>query len=268
MLLWLFVMPFALANAEDPARPVTGSYRLEIGGMNARSTYLSPLKYSGTSVGASGEWRKSFQKNPENLVMTFSGAVNFEDMINTPGSARMLGADAEFNWGMAYRTRLPKDFQITAGGVVDINGGALYLTRNGNNPVSVNAWAGIDLTASASWHFTLGKLPILVSENVKLPTLGAFFCPGYGETYYEIYLGNHKGLAHCGWWGNHFSISNFLCLTLDFGRTAMELGYRYDYRSSSANNLVTRTSRNSFVIGVIPGGIGLKKKNNINSALY
>ena len=109
---------------------------------------------------------------------------------------------------------------------------------------------------------------MIISERVQFPLLGAFFSPGYGETFYEIYIGNHKNLIHCGWWGNNFGIGNLLSLKLDFGRTAMEIGYRYDYRSSFANNLVLRTAANNFVIGVIPGGLGLKKKNKTNYALY
>lgn len=241
-------------------RPVTSEYRLEVGATNARSTYLSPLRYSGTLWGASGEWSKAFQKNPEHIVMTFAGGMNYRNMLNPAHSARMLGFDMKFNWGMAYRQRLPYNLQFTAGGLFDINGGALYLTRNGNNPVTVLASVGIDIDASLSYHFQIGKLPVLVSDRITIPTLGAFFSPEYGETYYEIYLGNRQGLAHCGWWGNNFCIGNLLMVKLDFGRTAMEIGYRYDYRSFYANHLVTRTAVNSFVIGVIPQGLGLKKK--------
>lgn len=249
-------------------RPVASIYRLEIGRADARSTYLSPLRYSGTYLGAAGEWSKAFQKNPEHLVMTFAADLNYRNMLNPAHSARMLGLDARFNWGMAYRWKLPYNLQLAAGGLLDINGGALYLLRNGNNPVTVLASAGIDADCSLSWHFNIGRLPILISERIQIPTISAFFAPQYGETFYEIYLGNHQGLAHCGWWGNNFGIGNMLSIKLDFGRTAMEIGYRYDYRSYFANHIVTRTSLNSFVIGVIPQGLGLKKRTKAISSLY
>ncbi len=257
------------ADAQDTLpRPVTSVYRLEVGGTNARSTYLSPLRYSGTLWGASGEWMKAFQRDPEHIIMTFAGGINFRNMLNPPHSARMIGADARFNWGLAYRWRMPNNLQLALGGLLDINGGALYLTRNGNNPVTVLASAGIALDISLSYHFKIGKLPILISDRLNIPTIGAFFSPQYGETFYEIYLGNYKGLAHCGWWGNNFGVSNMLSVKLDFGRTAMEIGYRYDYRSFYANHLITRTAGNSFVIGVIPQGLGLKKKTKANYAGY
>ncbi|MDE6536808.1 MAG: DUF3316 domain-containing protein [Muribaculaceae bacterium] len=266
-LLILLTIPSVSAQDSLP-RPVTSSYRIEIGRGEARSTYLSPLKYSGTALGVSGEWAKAFQKNPEHIVMTFAGEMTCANMLNPPATARMYQFEARFNWGMAYRQRLPYNLQFTVGGLLDINGGALYIPRNGNNPVTVLANIGIDADASLSWHFNIGKLPLLLTESVKLPAVGAFFSPQYGETLYEVYLGNHKGLAHCGWWGNNFGIDNYLSIRMDFGRTAMELGYRYDYRSFHASDLTTRRSRNMFVIGIIPHGIGLKHKRKANYAGY
>lgn len=264
----LFGISIGMNAQEDLPRPVTSVYRVEGGAANARSTYLSPLRYSGSIWGLSGEWQKAFQKNPDHTVMTFAASVNYRNMLNPAHTARMLGFDAMFNWGMAYRLRLPYNLQLLAGGLLDINGGALYLTRNGNNPVTALAYAGFDIDGALSWRSRIGRIPIIVTESLRIPTIGAFFSPAYGETYYEIFLGNHAGLAHCGWWGNHFGLSNYIYLRLDFGRTAMEIGYRYDYRSAYASHLVTRTAANTFVIGIIPHGLGLKNKRKANYADY
>ena len=268
------IIAFAFANialaqgAEAEERPVVQEYRLEVGGGTALSTYLSPLRYNGTVLGVSGQWSKASQWAPESLVMQFEANGNLRDYLNPAHTASMIGIDGMFAWGMQWRKRLPHSLQVTAGGSLDLSGGCLYLTRNGNNPVNVYASASLDLNASLSWCFTIGRLPMILADEVRLPSLGCFFSPEYGETYYEIYLGNHNGLAHCGWWGNNFGIGNMLSVKLDFGRTAMEIGYRYDYRSYYANHLVTRTALNSFVIGVIPQGLGLKKKAKANYSLY
>lgn len=256
------------AWAQEAPRPVLQQYRLEAGAGSALSTYLSPLRYSGTSISLSGQWSKSSQWNPENLIMQFEGRGNLRDMRNPAHTAMMIGIDGMFSWGMSWRKRLPLGFQITAGGSVALNGGCLYLTRNGNNPVTVTASGGFDINASLSWKFKIGKLPAVISDELRLPTISAFFSPEYGETYYEIYLGNRKGLAHCGWWGNHFGIDNLLSLKLDFGRTAMEIGYRYDISTSHANHLDTRVQAHRFVIGVIPHGLGIRRRETINSSLY
>lgn len=141
-----------------------------------------------------------------------------------------------------------------------MEGGAYYLLRNGNNPVEAIANLSLGLRASASRPFKIGKLDVLVSDIVNLPSTSIFFSPEYGETYYEIYLGNHSGLAHAGWWGNNFRINNLLSATLDFGRTSLSLGYRFNAYNQWACHLNTKIISHAFVIGVVPGGIGLKKK--------
>lgn len=246
------------------SRPVTSVYSIEVGHTSVQATYLSPLTYGGMQIAASGAWSKALPFNPENAVMEFNAAGNFCNLLNPAQTARMVGINGMVSWDMAWRKKMPRNFQITAGGGLILDGGAYYLLRNSNNPVQVMANVSLMFTASVSKHFTIGRLPVLVADRVKLPSLGVFFCPGYGETYYEIYLGNHKGLAHAGWWGNNFRIDNLFSVSLDFGRTAMEVGYRLKVENQWANNLNTRIVTNYFVIGIIPHGLGLKKKRSLD----
>ncbi len=244
------------------SRPVTGIYSLEIGHQDVLATYLSPLHYTGKTLGASGSWSKSMPFAPKSAIMHFDTRLSLSDLSNPAKTATMIGFNGEFFWGMSWRTMIPLQIQATAGATVGIRGGAYYLTRNGNNPVEAIVNTGFSLRGSLARPFHIKSLPILVRDEVTLPTLGVFFSPEYGETYYEIYLGNHKGLTHTGWWGNNFSIDNTLSATLDFGRTAMTIGYRFGAYTQWACNLNTRIITHSFVIGVIPGGIGLKKKRH------
>lgn len=264
----IFISGFKLYAEDGRERPVLQEYRLEVGGGTALSTYLSPLRYSGRVYGVSGQWTKASQWAPESLIMSFQGGGNLRSYLNPAHSASMMGIDGMFAWGMQWRRRLAYSLQVTAGGSVDIDGGCLYLPRNGNNPVNAYVSGSLDINASLSWRCRIGRLPIVIQDEIRIPSLGCFFSPQYGETYYEIWLGNHKGLTHCGWWDNNFRLNNLLSVKLDFGRTAMEVGYRYDYRSQWANSLNTRLSTHSFVIGIIPHGLGLKRKQNINSPLY
>ncbi len=235
-------------------RPVTSIYSIEIGSARDLSTYLSPLYYSGMDYAISGSWTKSFNHWSDRCVMRFEAGVNFQDMLNPAKTAVMYGLTARFNWGLAWRHRFAHDWQVTVGPMLDLYGGALYQSRNGNNPVTALASVGIDISGSISRRFRIGRLPVEVAEEVRIPTLSGFFCPEYGETYYEIYLGNHNGLAHCGWWGNAFGIDNLLSFKMNFGRTGMMVGYRLDLRTFRANGLQTQVLRNAFVIGVIPHG--------------
>lgn len=245
---------------ETESRPVTSLYSIEVGHKDVLATYLSPLHYTGKDFALSGSWSKAMPFAPEAAIMHFDGRVSVSDLENPAKTARMIGLNGGFQWGMSWRKRLPASFQLTAGGSLGIEGGAYYLLRNGNNPVEAIANLSLNLRASLSRPITIGRLPVLLRDELSLPSLGLFFSPEYGETYYEIYLGNHKGLTHAGWWGNNFRIDNLLSATLDFGRTAMTVGYRFNAYTQWACNLNTKVFTHSFVIGVIPGGIGLKKR--------
>ena len=249
-----------LIEEMSESRPVTGIYSLELGHRDVLATYLSPLHYTGSVTGVSGSWSKAMPFSPEKAVMHFDTRMSFSNLLNPAGTATMIGLYGSFNWGMSWRHKLPSEFQLTLGGTVGIEGGAYYLLRNGNNPVEAIANTGLAIRGSLSRPIKIGKLPILLRDEVSLPFFGVFFSPEYGETYYEIYLGNHKGLAHAGWWGNNFRIDNLLSATLDFGRTSMTIGYRYEAYTQWACQLNTKIHTHSFVIGVVPGGIGLKKR--------
>lgn len=242
------------------SRPVTGTYAIEIGRKNVLATYLSPLHYTGTDVAVTGSWSKAMPFSPESAIMHFDAGLDFSNLWNPAKTARMIGLNASFRWGMSWRHRFHHGIQITAGGTIGIDGGAYYLLRNGNNPVEAIGNISLAARLSGSKPFSIGKLDFLLRDELSLPSLSLFFSPEYGETYYEIYLGNRKGLVHAGWWGNNFRIDNLLSLTLDFGRTAMMVGYRLKADNQWANNLNTKIIFHSFVIGIIPGGIGLKKR--------
>ena len=259
----------AAEDAGDKERPVTGSYRIELGRRSVLSTYLSPFSYHGTGFGVSGFWLKALPADPEHLSMHFETRVNYGRLLNPAGSASELDLHANFQWGLDWVKRLPDNWTVNVGGSAGFYGGALYLLRNSNNPVNAQFAIGISADAYVSRLIRIKSLPILISDRINIPLAGGFFCQEYGEPYYEIYLGNRKGLGHFGCPGNRFGIDNLLMVTLDLGRTAMEVGYRFSFQNEQANNLTTRTVCHSLVIGVIPGGLGIKtRRENIITPLY
>ncbi len=244
----------------DVVYPVTGVYNFEIGERRAVAEYLSPMTYKGTDYAVSGYWDKVMPFDPQRWLMSFDARVSYTKMLNPAWSASSLGLDAKFGWQMRRYFRLPYNITFSVGGGASLTGGVIALLRNSNNPVDVTIRASLDLGASLSWRTRLGRIPVVASERMTMPVLGAFFMPQYGETFYEIYLGNHSGLAHFGWWGNMPCLDNLVSVSLDLGNTALQLGYRLTIGCAYANNLSTRQITNGFVIGVIPSGMGLKRK--------
>lgn len=249
----------ASARCDSVSRPVTQVYSLEVGGVSALDTYLSGLRYSGMNLAVTGLWTKAMPFSPD-WTMDFDARMEVGRGLNAAKSSSMFNLTADFHWGMNRRWRLPHRVVIYAGASAGFDAGMLYLPRNANNPADAVVWAGLSLDAALNWPFHIGRLPVLLTRRFVIPTLGAFFKPQYGESYYEIYLGNREGLAHFGWWGNHFCLDSHLALTFDFGRTAMQVGYRFRMRTSYVNHIDTQLFTNAFTIGVIPHGIGLKNR--------
>jgi len=102
-----------------------------------------------------------------------------------------------------------------------------------------------------AWFNTrLGQLPVTLLYQVQLPVTGVFFAPEYDESYYEIYLGNHKNLAHLGWWGNRLDMTHYLGADFNLGKTTLRVGYRSRMEHWTVNNLHVHDFTHSLVLGI------------------
>lgn len=239
------------AFADDNPRRIISEWTLSLGRLDAMSTYLSPLNYHGFRPELRGSWSKGMPFAPEEWRMRFDAGIGGGRLLNTPGSAIEYSVGADFSWGMEHVWKKGERFTFSGGANVGFDAEALWLTRNSNNPVSLPMWAGVGLTGEASCSFRIGRLPVALSERVAIPTLGAFFMPGYGESFYEIYVGNHSGLVHCGWWGNAPGISSDLRFTMRFRGASLSVGYRLDLRQLHANHLRTRLATNALTLTLV-----------------
>ena len=273
----LLVSASLVSGAQEPeeiVRPVMSAFSIEAGGAAFRDTYLTPLKYKGWQASLSYERLQAMKFNPERWVMQLDGRLSLGRSLNPARTALMWQVDFRPSWSMMWRARLPLGFTMYAGGTASADLGVLYLPRNGNNPASAKASITIGATGMAVWNGKLGRLPLTIRYQPKIPIIGAFFSPDYDELYYEIWLGNHSGLCYCAWPGNFFRFDNLLTIDLHFGATTLRVGYRCDYFSGKAGDIVNRSIINSFVIGVSTEHISLRTGSaktpnaKVISALY
>lgn len=241
------------ALAEEPAVAGEGgvaTYAVEGGYAEDLDTYLSPLRYKGGRVALSGNWRHLTALDWE-MEMNASLSTAF---TRSPAKAStMYDFGGSFDWGMNYVMRPSGVWRVSVGAAAGLNLGALYLPINGNNPATAKADVMLSLRARGEWSTRIGRLPVRVADCVTLPSAGAFFSQAFGETYYEIWLGNHCDLAHFGWWGNHFGIDNLLSAELTLAGRQMLVGYRFKVDSSWVNHLNTQRISHSVVIGMTFG---------------
>lgn len=263
------------AAAQSPLRPVLSAYTVEAGTAHTAETYLSPLRYSGTAFALGYERMQAMRFDPERWVMRLDGRLAMARTLSNPTrNASMWNLDLRAAWGMMRRFRFDR-WSVYAGGGTGIDAGVFYAPRNSNNPAAAKASWTINAIAGASFNTNLWKVPVCFRYLAELPLTGIFFSPQYGELYYEIYLGNHKGLVRGAWPGNFFRLGNLLTADLRFGRTIVRVGYRCGISSVKASDIVTRRIEHTAVVGFASEWISLPSRRDaalseakIISALY
>lgn len=262
------------ALSQQTLRPVTSAYTFEAGSAHLCDTYLTPLRYSGWNVALGYERLQAMRFNPRRWVMRLDARAFLSRTLNPAGNAAMWQIGLRPSWSMMWRTDLPHGFTIAAGGNIGADLGVLYLMRNSNNPASARASVTLGATGMAVWNGKIGSLPVTLRYQPTLPLTGVFFSPDYDELYYEIWLGNHSGLAHAAWPGNFFRFDNLLTADLRFGATTLRVGYRCEVFSSKVSGIVSRDITHSLVIGIATEWLSLRSGSrhtpdaDIISALY
>lgn len=264
------------ADSVRPYRPVTSAYTLGIGSSHLCDTYLTPLHYTGFGAELRYERMSAMAFDPERWIMQLDGRLMFDHTENPARNSTMTGLELRLSWAMMRRCRIASvpGLLLFYGGYTDLGGGGLLLARNGNNPAQARAAWTLGPTVMGVWNHRFGRLPVTLRYQARMPLVGAFFSPDYGELYYEIYLGNHKGLAHAAWPGNYFHLDNLLSADLHLGNTSLRIGYAADIFSSKTNNIVTRHITHLFVLGVTTESITIGRSRGIDphariiSAIY
>lgn len=243
----------AMAEEAPPSCPITSTYNVEIGASRIHDTYMSPLHYEGVRVALSGSWQKMMPANRKHLVMQTDAMLETSFDRNVARSAYMYDFNARFSWGVLYRWQLTERWNIAGGAAAGFSAGAFYLPPNGNNPANAKVDAMISLRAQTNYSLRLWGKNITLTDRVSVPSVGVMFSPEFGESYYEIYLGNRIGLAHAAWWGNHFCIDNHLSASIPLKNKSLTIGYRFALDTQWVNNLKSSRCNHSFTLGLTFG---------------
>lgn len=260
--------------AQSPAvapRPVTSAYMLEIGSSHLADTYLSAVKYSGWRAALTYSRRQMMKFDPTRWVMQLDISAGLDGAQNVVRNATMYATDFRGAWAMQRRYEMTKNLTFGVGGATSLDIGVLYLSRNGNNPASARASWTLDLSGDATWRMNIGHMPVTLGISARVPVVGAFFSPNYGELYYEIYLGNTSSLAHFAWPGSYRRADVRLWADLHFGGTSLRVGYHGDMLSTKANNIVTRDISHALTIGIVTEWLSIdtrRANRGYNSASY
>lgn len=254
------------SRGEDVLRPVLSAYTVTVGSAHTAETYLSPLRYSGQTLGIHYERMQAMKFNPREWVAGLRFSLEGAHTKNPARNGTIWQAYVSGGWGMMHRWRTGSGITLYGGGSSDIEAGALYNVRNSNNPVAAKASWTVSAMGAAAWNGSIGRLPVTVRYMLRVPVTGIFFSPEYGELYYEIYLGNRRNLVHGAWPGNLFRMDNQLTADLHFGATVVRLGYRLDIGSSKSSDIVTRQVSHCLIAGFCSEWLSLPVKSDLHEA--
>lgn len=249
------------ADSVAAVRPVTSAWMLQWGASELADTYLTPLIYTGNSYAIAYERSQAMRFNPA-WSQQLDASASLDYTANRVQNSHLANAMVGLSWGMMRTWDLPYRLRAGVGPQASAQAGVMYLGRNGNNPASAKGAVAVGSMGFVSWRASVAGIPVTLRYQASLPSLGAFFSPEYAQLYYQIYLGDRKGLAHCAWWGNRLEYNQLLTADIALGSTILRIGYRGHYISSRVNHLVTHEYSNALVIGVASDWISLSQSKH------
>lgn len=253
--------PPSTATSALSERPVLAMFTAAVGHASLLDTYLTSIRYKGLNLELGFEHLQNTGFNPQHWTRQLTLGVEYDNVDNRVGNNTMHAIMADGQWALMHRWQWPaKHIKVLAGPMTQLRAGVIYNAANSNNVVAVKARWSLGITAMACFDTRLARKPLTLRYQASLPVAGVFFSPHYDESYYEMYLGNRKNLAHLGWWGNRFDLTHQLLADWHLGGTIVRLGYRGHFETSWVNNLSTKIYTHSLVVGIGGEFLTVKRK--------
>ena len=210
------------ATARDAALSL---FTVEGGYASVHDSYLSQVTYDGWNLAMGYE---TLRHAARPWLWQLAAGVDYSHVENPARNNTLHKVMGDITFAMQRRWRgvMARRLDLSAGPMAQLRAGVVYNPAASNNTVTARAYGGVGLAAMAALDTRVWRLPVTLRYQAQLPALGVFFAPDYGESYYEIYLGNRHGLAHVGWWGNRLDLNHYLGADLHLGRTVLRVGYR------------------------------------------
>lgn len=229
---------------------------LGIGKNHLHDSYLSPLDYTGTTLGLAHISERAPRRGGK-LTAFSRMAIDATRADNPKGNAEFWDVQADIAYGYHYNWHfLPSAasgtpcLRFALGALAGLQFGGTYNNRNGNNPAQGRLATELSLSAIGEWRFRLVGRPWLVRGQATAPLVGLMFTPAFGQSYYELFtLGHTDRNLRPTFPGNAPSFRLLFSLALPLRRHRFSIGYQADIRQSHLNGLKRHAWNNTLVIG-------------------
>lgn len=227
---------------------------------NMYDTYLSPLKYKGYSIRIFNEkMRRTTWFNYRFDKQQIFG-FEFSKGDNPAKNATDYWFLLDYRLGGHYRIIQNNNFRLGIGGLWDIDLGVLYNDRNGNNPASARFYSNFNASIMASYKLSR----FAIRWQLDSPLMGMLFSPKYGQSYYEISLGNSAKIVNFASLHNQRALRNYITVDVPVNKYIIRVGYLGSYYQTKVHNILTHHYTNSFVIGFPIEGVKIKREKARN----
>lgn len=250
MVLWLSAMP-AAAQQSGKSREAENAQMVSIGAVNLLDTYLSPEKYKGTELRYISHTMRYRPSKRWNRRITHYGTFATTNDRNDKGSLTEglytldLAFNRQFNLAGGH-------LQLMVGGMADLNIGAVYNSRNQNNPAQMRLSMQVGPTVAARLGFRLFNSPMALRYEASVPVVGLMFSPNYGQSYYEIFSrGNYDHNVVLTTPANAPSVRQLATLDFRLFGATWRIGYLGDIQQAKANHLKQHAYTHAVVIGFV-----------------
>lgn len=247
---WLSVASLLWPRDETPpvsVRSVNQSTLAGVGVLTLNDTYLSPLRYGGTTFTLLHDRLNGSHYANARLLLQQQFKIQAAVTKNPTSSASEYYGELDYRVSGFYPLLQQSRFRLLAGGGWEASFGGIYNVRNSNNPGSLKVYTNLNLSVMAFY----GWRGITFRWQLGTPFIGLFFSPEYGHSYYEIFtLGNSQRTLHFASFHNQQGLRNYFTVDLPIRNVTLRAGYLGDYYRTDQNQLVTRVVSHQFVLGL------------------
>ena len=265
ILLVLCVANAALGQSEQKLatkKAVNQGTLFGVGSMILTDTYLSPLEYNGLSLSLFYERLNATSMFNNKMLLQQQVLLQGASTDNPISNAKTYYGNIDYHLHGFYPILNANSFRLLGGAGTELSIGGVYNIRNSNNPAQLKT--SINLNASLMAFYKWKQLTL--RWQITTPLMGAFFSPGYGQSYYEIFvLGNDSGTIHFATPSNQRGLRNYITADYPIGKVTLRAGYLRNYYRSKANNLITSISSHQFVIGLAFESLSFGRRDLLNN---
>ena len=259
---------YIITDSIIPERIVVKSTLLGAGSINNLDTYLSGYEYTGMGLymqhenfrdARTGSYRWKFQT-------MFNGTLGY----TTLGNNGQITAMAAYSWGGYHPFTVSNRLKLLAGAQIQLEGGALYVPSNGNNPVAAKLRTAVAASGMAIYSFPVMKNDWTARLQLDIPLAGVMFAPEFGQSYYEIFgLGHTDGIVafthpfNCPSWRQMLTLD--IPLWWRHHSSTIRIAYTGDIYQSDINGIRCHIYCHAFSIGFVKTIFKIKQENSIKT---